>query len=52
MRRDVGRNVRHTTQPALYQRLMAGLRSAIENGTLSDFVSDFYARRDLPVPAL
>ncbi|HQV80565.1 MAG: tRNA guanosine(34) transglycosylase Tgt [Agitococcus sp.] len=35
-----------------YQRLMAGLRSAIENGTLSDFVSDFYARRDLPVPAL
>ncbi|MBK8326276.1 MAG: tRNA guanosine(34) transglycosylase Tgt [Moraxellaceae bacterium] len=35
-----------------YQRLMAGLRSAIENGTLSDFVSDFYARRNLPVPAL
>lgn len=35
-----------------YQRLMAGLRTAIENGTLSDFVSDFYARRNLPVPAL
>ncbi|MBK6757457.1 MAG: tRNA guanosine(34) transglycosylase Tgt [Moraxellaceae bacterium] len=35
-----------------YQRLMAGLRTAIETGTLSDFVSDFYARRDLPVPAL
>ena len=35
-----------------YQRLMAGLRTAIENGTLNDFVADFYARRDLPVPAL
>ena len=35
-----------------YQRLMAGLRTAIENGTLSDFVADFYARHDLPVPAL
>jgi queuine tRNA-ribosyltransferase len=35
-----------------YQRLMAGLRAAIENGTLSDFVADFYSRRDLPVPAL
>ena len=35
-----------------YQRLMAGLRTAIVNGTLSDFVADFYARRDLPVPAL
>ena len=35
-----------------YQRLMADLRTAIENGTLADFVRDFYARRDLPVPAL
>ena len=35
-----------------YQRLMAGLRTAIEHGTLSEFVADFYARRDLPVPAL
>ncbi|MDO8331269.1 MAG: tRNA guanosine(34) transglycosylase Tgt [Fluviicoccus sp.] len=35
-----------------YQRLMAGLRTAIETGTLHDFVQDFYARRDLPVPAL
>ncbi|RZU47305.1 tRNA-guanine transglycosylase [Fluviicoccus keumensis] len=35
-----------------YQRLMAGLRTAIETGTLHDFVHDFYARRDLPVPAL
>ena len=35
-----------------YQRLMAGLRTAIESGTLNDFVADFYARRDLPVPAL
>ncbi|MCM2129911.1 tRNA guanosine(34) transglycosylase Tgt [Larsenimonas sp. GH3-8] len=35
-----------------YQRLMAGLRGAIEAGTLSDFVNEFYTRRDLPVPAL
>ena len=35
-----------------YQRLMADLRAAIEKGTLRDFVHDFYARRDLPVPAL
>ncbi|WP_167856142.1 tRNA guanosine(34) transglycosylase Tgt [Natronospirillum operosum] len=28
-----------------YQRLMAGLRQAIESGRLSDFVADFYARR-------
>lgn len=35
-----------------YQRLMAGLRTAIEQGTLSAFVADFYARRSLPVPAL
>lgn len=35
-----------------YQTLMAGLREAIEQGKLSDFVTDFYARRDLPVPPL
>ncbi len=35
-----------------YQRLMAGLRTAIETGTLHAFVHDFYARRNLPVPAL
>jgi queuine tRNA-ribosyltransferase len=32
-------NLRH------YQRLMAGLRAAIEAGTLGDFVADFYAAR-------
>jgi queuine tRNA-ribosyltransferase len=31
---------------------MAGLRTAIEQGALTEFVADFYARRDLPVPAL
>ncbi|NVK21350.1 MAG: tRNA guanosine(34) transglycosylase Tgt [Kangiellaceae bacterium] len=35
-----------------YQNLMAGLRSAIETGTLSDFVDDFYAKQGKPVPAL
>jgi queuine tRNA-ribosyltransferase len=33
-----------------YQRLMAGLRGAIEAGTLANFVEGFYAQRDLPVP--
>ncbi|WP_110690664.1 tRNA guanosine(34) transglycosylase Tgt [Salinicola endophyticus] len=33
-----------------YQRLMAGLRGAIEAGTLADFVAQFYRRRGLPVP--
>ncbi len=33
-----------------YQKLMAGLREAIASGQLMDFVADFYARRDLPVP--
>ncbi|WP_372613278.1 tRNA guanosine(34) transglycosylase Tgt [Halomonas sp.] len=33
-----------------YQRLMAGLRGAIEAGTLANFVVGFYAQRDLPVP--
>jgi len=33
-----------------YQNIMAGLRGAIEAGTLSDFISDFYARRGQTVP--
>ncbi len=33
-----------------YQRLMAGLRGAIEAGTLTNFVTGFYAQRGLPVP--
>ena len=39
-------NLRH------YQRLMAGLREAIQQGTLDDFVDEFYARRGLPTPPL
>ena len=39
-------NLRH------YQCLMAALRSAIEQGKLSQFVQEFYARRGLPVPQL
>tara|TARA_R100001440_G_scaffold14959_4_gene25349 strand:- start:93021 stop:94169 length:1149 start_codon:yes stop_codon:yes gene_type:complete len=35
-----------------YQNLMAGLRGAIEAGTLSDFVEQFYALRDQSVPPL
>ena len=35
-----------------YQTLMAGLRGAIETGSLADFVKDFYAKRDLEVPPL
>lgn len=35
-----------------YQRLMQGLRDAIEADKLEEFVADFYARRDLPVPPL
>ncbi|WP_448212739.1 tRNA guanosine(34) transglycosylase Tgt [Colwellia sp. MEBiC06753] len=35
-----------------YQRVMKGLRDAIEAGTLDEFVEDFYARRGLPVPPL
>ena len=35
-----------------YQRVMAGLRDAIEQGKLDDFVADFYARRGKPVPEL
>ena len=33
-----------------YQTLMRGMRSAIEQGTLTEYVSDFYAKRDQPVP--
>ncbi|MGO5000303.1 tRNA guanosine(34) transglycosylase Tgt [Oceanisphaera sp. W20_SRM_FM3] len=33
-----------------YQRVMEGLRGAIEQGKLDDFVADFYARRGLAVP--
>jgi len=35
-----------------YQTVMAGLRKALEEGTLSDFVEEFYAKRSLPVPPL
>ena len=35
-----------------YQRVMQGLRDAIEQGKLDDFVEDFYGRRGLPVPPL
>ncbi|WP_168012768.1 tRNA guanosine(34) transglycosylase Tgt [Halomonas salinarum] len=39
-------NLRH------YQRLMAGLRGAIEAGTLANFVEAYYGRRGLSVPPL
>jgi queuine tRNA-ribosyltransferase len=39
-------NLRH------YQRLMAGLREAIQQGKLAAFVDAFYAKRGLPVPPL
>ncbi len=35
-----------------YQKVMQGLRDAIAAGKLDDFVSEFYALRDLPVPPL
>tara|TARA_R110000803_G_C11989293_1_gene321755 strand:- start:12217 stop:13383 length:1167 start_codon:yes stop_codon:yes gene_type:complete len=35
-----------------YQRVMKGLRDAIEQGKLDEFVAQFYALRDLPVPPL
>ncbi len=35
-----------------YQRVMQGLRDAIEQGKLDDFVTEFYALRGLPVPPL
>lgn len=35
-----------------YQKLMADMRDALEKGTFDQFVEDFYAARDLPVPEL
>jgi len=35
-----------------YQKVMQGLRKAIEQGKLDNFVAEFYALRDLPVPEL
>ena len=35
-----------------YQHVMAGLRDAIEKGKLDEFVTEFYAKRDLAVPAV
>ncbi|WP_394176936.1 tRNA guanosine(34) transglycosylase Tgt [Thalassotalea litorea] len=35
-----------------YQRVMQGLRDAIEQGKLDDFVAEFYALRGLDVPPL
>lgn len=35
-----------------YQTLMAGLRSALEEGTFAAFVDDFYARRGRTTPSL
>ncbi len=35
-----------------YQRVMKGLRDAIEQGKLDEFVEEFYALRGLPVPPL
>ncbi|MCE1781644.1 tRNA-guanine transglycosylase, partial [Enterobacter hormaechei] len=35
-----------------YQRLMAKIRQAIEEGNLEQFVEDFYQRIGKPVPAL
>jgi queuine tRNA-ribosyltransferase len=35
-----------------YQRLMAGLRKAIEDGRMEGFVKDFYAKRQQSVPVV
>ena len=35
-----------------YQRVMQGLRDAIEQGKLDDFVTEFYRRQGKPVPPL
>ncbi|BFT29656.1 tRNA guanosine(34) transglycosylase Tgt [Alteromonas sp. D210916BOD_24] len=35
-----------------YQRVMQGLRDAIDAGTLDAFVQEFYEQKGLPVPAL
>ncbi|APE06535.1 MULTISPECIES: tRNA guanosine(34) transglycosylase Tgt [Alteromonas] len=39
-------NLRH------YQRVMQGMRDAIEAGTMDEFVHTFYEQKGLPVPAL
>ncbi|WDE08149.1 tRNA guanosine(34) transglycosylase Tgt [Thalassomonas viridans] len=43
-------NTQHNLR--FYQRVMQGLRDAIEQGKLDEFVEEFYALRDLPVPPL
>ena len=35
-----------------YQTVMAGLRKALDEGTLTAFVEEFYAKRGLPVPPM
>ncbi|MBO1256510.1 tRNA guanosine(34) transglycosylase Tgt [Alteromonas sp. 5E99-2] len=35
-----------------YQRVMEGLRNAIENNELDEFVAEFYKQKNMPVPAL
>lgn len=35
-----------------YQRVMEGLREAIGKGQLEEFVADFYAKKQMPVPTL
>lgn len=35
-----------------YQRLMSGIREAIDNDRFDEFVSDFYAKRGQDVPEL
>ena len=35
-----------------YQRVMQGLRDAIDAGTLEQFVQEFYEQKGLPIPAL
>jgi len=37
---------------AHYQDLMRSLRNAIETGTLPEFVAEFYAERNMPVPSI
>ncbi|WP_281556942.1 tRNA guanosine(34) transglycosylase Tgt [Thalassomonas sp. RHCl1] len=43
-------NTQHNLR--FYQRVMQGLRDAIEQGKLDEFVEEFYALRDMPVPPL
>ena len=35
-----------------YQRVMQGLRDAIDANALDEFVADFYAKKNMPVTAL